>query len=42
MTKILGLRSIEFANTVACNPVTEADEAVKLRLCVEAARAISG
>ena len=31
-----------FASTVAGNPVTEADEAAKLRLCVEAAKAIWG
>jgi len=31
-----------FASTVAGNPVTEADEVAKLRLCVEAARAIWG
>lgn len=31
-----------FASTVAGNPVTEADEAAKLRLCVEAARKIWG
>ncbi len=31
-----------FASTVAGNPVTEADERAKLRLCVEAARAIWG
>ena len=31
-----------FASTVAGNPVTEADEIAKLRLCAEAARAIWG
>lgn len=31
-----------FASTVAGNPVTEADERAKLRLCVDAARAIWG
>jgi 5-methyltetrahydropteroyltriglutamate--homocysteine methyltransferase len=31
-----------FASTVAGNPVTEADELAKLRLCVEAGRAIWG
>lgn len=31
-----------FASTVAGNPVTEADELAKLRLCVDAARAIWG
>jgi len=31
-----------FASTVAGNPVTEADEIAKLRLCVEAAQRIWG
>jgi 5-methyltetrahydropteroyltriglutamate--homocysteine methyltransferase len=31
-----------FASTMGGNPVTEADERAKLRLCVEAARAIWG
>jgi 5-methyltetrahydropteroyltriglutamate--homocysteine methyltransferase len=31
-----------FASTMGGNPVTEADERAKLRLCVEAARAICG
>jgi 5-methyltetrahydropteroyltriglutamate--homocysteine methyltransferase len=31
-----------FASTMGGNPVTEADQRAKLRLCVEAARAIWG
>jgi 5-methyltetrahydropteroyltriglutamate--homocysteine methyltransferase len=31
-----------FASTIGGNPVTEADERAKLRLCVDAARAIWG
>jgi 5-methyltetrahydropteroyltriglutamate--homocysteine methyltransferase len=31
-----------FASTMGGNPVTEADERAKLRLCVEAARAVWG
>jgi 5-methyltetrahydropteroyltriglutamate--homocysteine methyltransferase len=31
-----------FASTMGGNPVTEADERAKLRLCVQAARAIWG
>jgi 5-methyltetrahydropteroyltriglutamate--homocysteine methyltransferase len=31
-----------FASTMGGNPVTEADERAKLKLCVEAARAIWG
>ena len=31
-----------FASTLGGNPVTEADERAKLRLCVDAARAIWG